>query len=141
MIQLFLSKFWSPDETLKKHRSTEIKFIPPQLYEMNRLAKFNRIDKLATYSENRQHKGLQFWLPKFTNDVKIGLLPGDYLYEKIESDRLDMTGQELIDKYERDIKLDPSLRVNRVKRSPGVAQSSSFLEVWCNLDSDGKPNH
>jgi hypothetical protein len=65
------------------HKSSEIKFIPPQLYEFNRISKFKDLDKFSEFSLKRQRNGLTAWLPKFTKDGIIGLLPGKKLINQL----------------------------------------------------------
>jgi len=76
LIKSFVCKFLSPNETLDKYDRREIKFIPPQLYETMRISKVTRFEDLSQYSLHRQNDGIKPWLPMFTNDLKIGLLPG-----------------------------------------------------------------
>ena len=54
----------------------EIKFLPPTLYEFTRMNNFNDFDKLSSYSLQRQKYGLRPWLPKFTIDKRLSILPG-----------------------------------------------------------------
>jgi hypothetical protein len=61
---------------LSKHRADEIKFIPPQLYEFNRISKFKELAQFSEFSLRCQQRGLTYWLPKFSSDGVIGLLPG-----------------------------------------------------------------
>jgi hypothetical protein len=59
------------------HNKSLIKLMPPQIYEMQRMLKFDDFKKFSEYSLNRQQrKGLEAWLPKFTSDFRVGLLPG-----------------------------------------------------------------
>ena len=67
---------YTPEEALEKHKKNQIKFIPPQLYEFTKISKFNDFKQLAEYSLHRQNFGLIPWLPKFTSDGLIGILPG-----------------------------------------------------------------
>ena len=69
-------KFLTPSETLYKHSMNEIKFLPPTLYEFTRMNNFNDFDKLSSYSLQRQKYGLRPWLPKFTIDKRLSILPG-----------------------------------------------------------------
>ena len=50
--------------------------MPPQIYEIYRMSKFKEIKDLSEYSLVRQKHGLEAWLPKFTKDMNVGLLPG-----------------------------------------------------------------
>jgi hypothetical protein len=72
------NKFYSPDEVSKKYANKEIQLFPPQVYEMERLAHHNDIEKLSAFFINRQSKGVSTWLPKFArvNNQFIGYLPG-----------------------------------------------------------------
>jgi hypothetical protein len=72
----YLSKFLTPNETLSKHSMNEIKFLPPTLYEFTRMKNFYDFDKLSSYSLQRQKYGLKPWLPKFTTDRLLSILPG-----------------------------------------------------------------
>lgn len=63
---------------MENFNNKAIKFIPPQLYEFRRLLKFNNIQELSQFSMQRQQYGLQPWLPKYTQDLKLGVLPGNY---------------------------------------------------------------
>ena len=54
----------------------EIKFLPPTLYEFTRMKNFYDFDKLSSYSLQRQKYGLKPWLPKFTTDSLLSILPG-----------------------------------------------------------------
>jgi len=70
-------KFLTPRETLDMHEKSLLKLMPPQIYEMERMLKFTNFKQLSKYSLDRQLRhGLQPWLPKFTSDFGIGLLPG-----------------------------------------------------------------
>ncbi|RMZ96039.1 nucleoside diphosphate-linked moiety X motif mitochondrial [Brachionus plicatilis] len=75
--------FYTPEEALEKNTLNKIKFIPPQLYEFNRIKRFGDVKKFAEYSLQRQKYGLTPWLPMFVNNRQIGLLPGDYMYEVV----------------------------------------------------------
>ena len=63
---------------MDKFNNKDIKFIPPQLYEFRRLLKFQEIEKFSQYSMQRQQNGLEQWLPKYTKDLKLGVLPGKF---------------------------------------------------------------
>ena len=53
--------------------------MPPQVYELKRMHNFKDLLSLSTYSMHRQKYGVQPWLPKFTKDLKMGILAGIYL--------------------------------------------------------------
>ena len=61
------------------HEKAAIKLMPPQIYEMRRMLKYEHFKEFAESSLIRQERGLEAWLPKFTRDFKIGLLPGNVI--------------------------------------------------------------
>ncbi len=64
------------------HKRSLLKLMPPQIYEMQRMLKFTSFKQFSEYSLQRQsQKGLQAWLPKFTSDFKVGLLPGNIILD------------------------------------------------------------
>ncbi len=69
----------TPEETFEKFKKKEIKFIPPQLYELGRLHKFKNLEELAEFSMERQKYGVHAFLPKYTKDLKLGVLPGKFI--------------------------------------------------------------
>ncbi|CAF0772133.1 unnamed protein product [Brachionus calyciflorus] len=121
-------ELYTPSEALEKHKHKEIKFIPPQLYEFNRIQRFRDFDKFSEYSFTRQNYGLHPWLPKFVNNGKIGLLPGDYMYETIKEEGCNSTSIELHP-------LNSNLKLNRIIRN-FEDKSKPMYDVICNYDFD-----
>jgi len=63
--------------TLQKLANKEIRFIPPQIYEFHRMKKFENFEKFSAYSLHRQKYGVRQWLPKYSSDLKVIVLPGN----------------------------------------------------------------
>jgi hypothetical protein len=61
---------------LEEHKTYKMKLLPPQIYETNRMIKFDKFDKFSKFSVQRQMKGVKQIFPKFTKDFKISVLPG-----------------------------------------------------------------
>ena len=80
LLLYLIFKFYTPEETLDLHNKDKIKFIPPQIYEFRRMYKFQEFKLFSEYSLHRQKYGLKPWLPKFSKDRKVGLLPGIVFY-------------------------------------------------------------
>jgi len=97
-------EFFTPQEALDKYRKLEIRFFPPQLYELTRLTRFGNIDELARYSRERQLRGgICTRMPIFVTykNQRMGVFPKDDLYGK---------SAEEIDKMEDVKNVDRSLR-------------------------------
>ena len=69
---------FTPEEVLDNFKTRKIKLIPPQIYELRRMLKFQSFEAFSKYSLHRQKYGVRKWLPKFSKDLKLGILPGKY---------------------------------------------------------------
>ncbi|XP_064640941.1 acyl-coenzyme A diphosphatase NUDT19-like [Lineus longissimus] len=72
----------SPDESLTLFGEQKMKFGPPQLYEMARLCRYNKLEDLVQHAVGRAPQGCEQWLPVRIEfeDGNIALMPGDSLY-------------------------------------------------------------
>lgn len=128
-------EFGTPEQVLEAYKSQQVRFIPPQLYEFTRMSKFTDFQKLSQYSRHRQTYGLQHWIPKFTSDGVIGLLPGDYFYERLDEHN-GKTAQDLANDYESDPRR-LELRLNRILKTSADAGFKN-LKIICNIDFDAR---
>lgn len=122
-------KKYTPVESVKRFNNKEIKFIPPQFYELRRMSKFENFHALSQYSLDRQKNGIKPWLPKHCTDIKLGVLPGDHLYDSF-IDQDPRSSNEILESSSSNEK-SPQLKKNRV-----IRRSDNSFYVECNFDLD-----
>nr|XP_009943692.1 PREDICTED: nucleoside diphosphate-linked moiety X motif 19, mitochondrial [Opisthocomus hoazin] len=72
----------SPPEAIECFKCQEIRFAPPQFYELCRLCNFSSLHELHKFSSDRALEGCERWMSVIltASDGYIQLLPGDDLY-------------------------------------------------------------
>lgn len=111
----------TPEETLN---NKDLRFIPPQLYEFNRMLKFKDFERFSLYSQYRQKNGLKPWLPKHCSDLKLGVLPGDYMYDEIDEE-----DERSSDQFINYAEVNSGLKLNRIVRKDNRTVIQSNLEL------------
>lgn len=64
---------------LKSGAKGEIQLAPPQIYELARLARFDKVEALNTFVQHRESSGLIQFVPllgKCSDGVRLAILPG-----------------------------------------------------------------
>lgn len=81
----------SPKEVLMEQLKGSAFLAPPQVYELARLSNFTEINKLKTFSFQRESKGIERWCANVTGlaDGALLALPGDDCFDlTLNSDQL-----------------------------------------------------
>uniref|UniRef100_A0A8C8R818 Acyl-coenzyme A diphosphatase NUDT19 n=1 Tax=Pelusios castaneus TaxID=367368 RepID=A0A8C8R818_9SAUR len=119
----------SPPEAIELFKAKEIRFAPPQFYELCRLCNFSSLCDLHSFGSNRALEGCERWMAVIlaASDGYIHLLPGDELYPKDP----DYTGEKKLflstDKNVKEL-MEEGIRLHRI-----VIQNFNNLSVHVNI--------